>query len=41
MYCNPEASSKIKKIFSHDSPGFKEEIIKSNEFKFIKNNLKI
>ena len=39
MYCNPEASSKIKKIFSHDSPGFKEEIIKSNEFKFIKNKI--
>ena len=39
MYCNPEASSKIKKIFSHDSPGFKEEIIKSYEFKFIKNKI--
>ena len=30
---------KLKKIFSHDSPGFKEEIIKSNEFKFIKNKI--
>ena len=32
MHCDFEASPRIKKIFSHDGPGFREEVIKSDAF---------
>ena len=39
MNCNYRASSRIKKIFSHDGPGFREEIIKSDAFSKIKDKI--
>lgn len=32
MFCDFEASPRIKKIYSHDGPGFREEVIKSDAF---------
>lgn len=39
MNCNYRVAPRIKKIFSHDSPGFREEIIKSDAFCKIKNKI--
>ena len=39
MNCNYRVAPRIIKIFSHDGPGFREEIIKSNAFAKIKNKI--
>ena len=39
MNCHSEISNRIKKIYSHDSPGFRDEIIKSEAFNKIKNKI--
>lgn len=39
MNCNYRVSPRIKKIFSHDGPGFREEIIKSSAFSKIKDKI--
>ncbi|MEN8075327.1 Mbeg1-like protein [Clostridioides difficile] len=39
MNCNYRTSYRIKKIFSHDGPGFREEIIKSDAFNKIKDKI--
>lgn len=39
MNCNYKILPRIIKIFSHDGPGFREEIIKSEEFSKIKNKI--
>ena len=43
MHCDFEASPRIKKIFSHDGPVFREEVIKSDAFikmsKTLKHNI--
>lgn len=36
MNCNNNIKSRIEKVYSHDGPGFREEVIKSDEFKSIK-----
>ena len=36
MMCSPEVRGRIIDIFSHDGPGFREEIIKSEEFRQIR-----
>lgn len=36
MNCNNSIKPRIEKIYSHDGPGFREEVIKSEEFKSIK-----
>lgn len=39
MNCNYRVAPRIKKIFSHDGPGFREEIIKSDSFAKIKDKI--
>lgn len=39
MNCNYRVSPRIIKIFSHDGPGFREEIIKSDSFSKIKDKI--
>ncbi|WP_297712383.1 Mbeg1-like protein [Clostridium sp.] len=39
MNCNYRIAPRIKKIFSHDGPGFREEIIKSDAFAKIKDKI--
>ena len=39
MHCDYNISSRIKRIFSHDSPGFRKEIIESNYFTKIENKI--
>lgn len=39
MNCNYRIAPRIKKIFSHDGPGFREEIIKSDDFAKIKDKI--
>ena len=39
MNCNYRVSPRIIKIFSHDGPGFREEIIKSDSFSKIKGKI--
>lgn len=39
MNCNYRVSPRIIKIFSHDGPGFREEIIKSDAFNEIKDKI--
>lgn len=39
MNCNNSVKSRIEKIYSHDGPGFREEVIKSEEFKSIKDKI--
>lgn len=39
MNCNDRISPRIKKIFSHDGPGFRKEIIESDSFNKIKDKI--
>ena len=39
MNCNYKVLTRIKKIFSHDGPGFRKEIIESDAFNKIKNKI--
>lgn len=39
MNCNSNIKPRIEKVYSHDGPGFRDEIIKSEEFKSIKNKI--
>lgn len=41
MNCNYRVAPRIKKIFSHDGPGFREEVIKSAPFTKIKDKIHI
>ena len=37
MNCDNNIKQRIKTIYSHDGPGFREEVISSKEFTSIKN----
>lgn len=39
MNCNKNIKYRIDTVYSHDGPGFREEVINSNEFKSIKNKI--
>ena len=39
MNCDNNIKQRIKTIYSHDGPGFREEVINSKEFKSIKNKI--
>lgn len=39
MNCDSDIKPRIENIYSHDGPGFRAEIIKSEEFKSIKNKI--
>lgn len=39
MNCDKNIQPRIKKVYSHDGPGFREEVIKSKEFKDVKNKI--
>ena len=39
IFCNTSIRDRIESIYSHDGPGFPKEIVKCNEFQFMKNKI--